>query len=531
MKLASLLVIAIVAPCLSRSRQTSGANKEQLCLDKCGSTEIQGFKIGEKVKYIPKDDECLSDCRQKDRCPRNFKLVGRHITGSQSFTLESAKPKLCCKPKECTWESARQKWRQMLEGELFKIEPLKDFTFASRVTAGDCLCCAKEIAEWGHSLNGNCKYAFSAGKGLGFSFAGGKKCTQYCLNFKEYAVAKKAVTAHKWKSATVRNSAECEGDAAADLTFIDPRSAAFKHLRKFLTVTRKEELGKGADTAKGIEKYNSFNLVGAWKLDNKKTSAEYRKAKQTLLGVSAFSNVSARTVVHLTTPFTDNFTDLPGSTPLETRANEKYFYHGTQPQFLMSIVCTGLRDGRGLFGHGVYLADMPEKFDQYARNEPGPDRRLMNYAPENSTYRQVEGDIFYGFLIRGLLGQVFEGKCQCTNCPEMRCSRCGRVKQLRTGKNVLAMLSDPKRTGHAGVNPIPVPDETGELHYTTEDGKPEYDSLYVYSQDKSCITRFNECLVPANSGRVELEYVFAYQRCKSEHGWHRQSDGQCNPVR
>jgi len=290
-------------------------------------------------------------------------------------------------------------------------------------------------------------------------------------------------------------------------------SATMKTINEFLHVTQRFQLGKGSDTA-DYPTYLGLGVVGAWKINNTGLSTQFEAMKKQM---HEYMPNGAPTKVWV--PLTDDYAPIPESEPLDSRINEKYFYHGTQASTILKIACNGFHDGKGLLGFGTYLADMPEKSDQYATDPSAEkDRTMKDYSTESSPYRRAKGDVFYALIVRSLLGNSFVGTCGCSNCPELahHCRRCGRVKQVQTGSFI-----DVHIGGH-GIGPMAhnvtymEGQERPFKRYAAADGPAVYHSLYVQKKANSCIGRFNEAVVPdENEGLLYPEFIVAYQRCRN----------------
>lgn len=94
---------------------------------------------------------------------------------------------------------------------------------------------------------------------------------------------------------------------------------------------------------------------------------------------------------------------------LEQSINEKYLLHGTKPETLLAVLHNGLNEKystiRGLFGGGVYLAERPEKVDQYTTPDSSSNsgceelhRRLYKNASDH------DAEVFYAIVCRATLG-------------------------------------------------------------------------------------------------------------------------------
>merc|ERR1740117_1011714 len=251
-------------------------------------------------------------------------------------------------------------------------------------------------------------------------------------------------------------------------------------LRKIMTVKNSSELGSGKD-AKGYAPYVDLMVIAAWKVINQETLQNYIKSKCVL------KKMMPKNPPSVEVPIKEMNQRFPGGIWLDRTVNEKYFFHGTsKPELIEPILCTGLDKGGGLFGDGVYLADAPEKFDQYTTHEGENGHRAMErYAATNQTYLKAPGRIFYGFVVRALLGNVFEGSCDCENCEfesqwqtptPGRCSRCGRLSQKKGGRRIAADAHYyPPRENQEwgplkGVEPSLSKDELGIKRYSSEGG-------------------------------------------------------------
>lgn len=285
-------------------------------------------------------------------------------------------------------------------------------------------------------------------------------------------------------------------------------------LRKLLEVTKNDELNKGGDV-KEYPDYQDINLLAAWTVENKGVHSKYLAGKK---------EINPKDVKRASIPITKRVGSIPGVPKLNQAYNEQWFFHGTKPPFVSSIACNGLREGGGLFGKGVYLADAPEKFDQYTTHTgEGKNKILDDHAPAGSNYSKAKGDVFYAFVVRAMMGRTFEGNCGCDACNKtaIKCNRCGAVSQFGTGDVLKSYWRD------AIVQPSSVTNAKGKNAYApSESLKEMYNSVCVESAKGTCISRFNECIVPEGSYRAQVEILFAYERCKNP-----LSKGKCSPVK
>lgn len=330
----------------------------------------------------------------------------------------------------------------------------------------------------------------------------------------------------------------CPGNDSVKLEPLGDKCPTMAALRKMVKITDTESLGVGRDVANSPNRYQDIDIVGAWKVHNMPLSQSYIK-QRCVLGkrIQKEPNVALVNV-----PVPEMNKKLPGQT-LEIRLNEKYFFHGTKsPKAVEPILCAGLNRGGGLFGEGVYLADRPEKFDQYTTHTGEVGKKALDgFAPKGSKVLAAKGQIYYAFVVRAILGRTFEGTCDCDNCQaEARqypfltargtCMRCGRLALNSTGAKPFVKAHLTFEEGAAarvkGVEPTLVTNKLGVRAYASTTAGPVYDSLYAKSSINGCIRRYNEVIVPIGSGRINIEYVIAYQRCKAPMG----KGTKCDPV-
>jgi len=170
--------------------------------------------------------------------------------------------------------------------------------------------------------------------------------------------------------------------------------------------------------------------------------------------------------------------------PLE--ANEGWFLHGTKPATVLPILSSGLSERmcQGKFGKGVYLAEDPEKADQYAI----PDASYMAQGLEDlhqrlyragSAIRHPNEDLFYVFVVRAAAGIPVR-------------TRDGKSDLDRPSKPIFASPEQRELAEVPGVTP-PL----------------RFHSLVVELGGQ--INRFRE-FVYFNSTRFSVEYLIVYRR-------------------
>lgn len=173
--------------------------------------------------------------------------------------------------------------------------------------------------------------------------------------------------------------------------------------------------------------------------------------------------------------------------PAPPEVNEGWFLHGTKPETVLQILSHGLSERMcgGKFGKGVYLAEDPEKADQYAT----PDSKYCSEGlladlhrrlyRKGSRTRHPGEDLFYMFVVRAVGG-----------IPTL--TKDGEKDMDRPLQNVFASAEKRDLSEVPGVTP-----------------PMRFHSLVVELGDK--IKRFRE-FVHFDSSRLIVEHLVAYKR-------------------
>merc|ERR1712113_73974 len=166
--------------------------------------------------------------------------------------------------------------------------------------------------------------------------------------------------------------------------------------------------------------------------------------------------------------------------------NEGWYLHGTKPETVLPILSSGLNERmcQGLFGKGVYLAEDPEKADQYAIPDPaymtkGLEELHARLFRSRSSTRHPNEDLFYVFVVRAAAGVSVRTKDGATDLD-------------RPASNLFA------NSDHRELNEVPGITPPLRFH-----------SLVVELGGK--VHRFRE-FVHFNSARCSVEYLLAYRR-------------------
>ena len=253
-------------------------------------------------------------------------------------------------------------------------------------------------------------------------------------------------------------------------------------LQTLLAVQRPAELGKGRDSLSYGYKYKKLSILYAWEILAPARRKAFLLQKQEVL-----ERDMARAKKHNMSivPVKSKLNKLSAGSK-EMMTHEGWFLHATKPETVLPILSNGLSERMcgGAFGKGVYLAEDPEKADQYAT----PDAKYCADGLKDlhaRLYRQGSGtrhpgsDVFYMFVVRAAAGIAVRTKD-------------GEVDLDRPGRQVFAS-SDRREL-------CEVPDITPPLRFH---------SLVVELGGK--ISRFRE-FVHFHSDRFCVEYLIAYQR-------------------
>eukprot|EP00927_Polykrikos_kofoidii_P059767 TRINITY_DN54902_c0_g1_i1.p1 TRINITY_DN54902_c0_g1~~TRINITY_DN54902_c0_g1_i1.p1 ORF type:complete len:678 (-),score=90.56 TRINITY_DN54902_c0_g1_i1:65-2053(-) len=254
--------------------------------------------------------------------------------------------------------------------------------------------------------------------------------------------------------------------------------------QKMLSLADPRRLGKGRDVKAYGRNYSRLDVMFAWQIiahDRRKAFEMQRDALTRDCARAERQGISVPTVRSRLNVIGET---LQGHDPMQ--ANEGWFLHGTKPETVLPILSGGLSERMcsGMFGKGVYLAEDPEKSDQYA----SPDSEYCAPGLENlhkRLYRLGSGtrhpceDLFYVFVVRAAAGLSLRTKDGTSNMD-------------RPSEPVFA--SDEKR-------------ELSEVRGVTPPLR--FHSLLVELGGR--ISRFRE-FVHFNSARFSVEYLIVYRR-------------------
>jgi len=301
------------------------------------------------------------------------------------------------------------------------------------------------------------------------------------------------------------------------LTPVLEGSAPMQQLHKILKVVKPGDLNQGADVSIPFPQYKDLEVLAAWRVENPVIQEEFSREKERMGKADVRLDPDKKADWRAITRY-----DIPGSEALDQLVNEKYLLHGSKPQFVPKILCEGLTRGGGLFGPGVYLSDYVEKIDQYTthKGETIPAAAADAFSSLSPALSKAHGDVFYGFVVRTLLGETLKGTCiYCRNCTGKSCRTCKEDMWetrdgLRLGRVTPSGKQNKKKANKEPPAVVLSNSSDDGMHYRVSLWDRAFHSLYVKSNARSCIRRFSEMMVPLGSNQLQIEYVFAYQRCK-----------------
>lgn len=175
---------------------------------------------------------------------------------------------------------------------------------------------------------------------------------------------------------------------------------------------------------------------------------------------------------------------------------ERYLLHGTGPDHLLDILHQGFTEKlaslKGLFGAGNYLAEDPEKIDQYTRPDPGLETPGLEEIHSRlyragGNYHPGE-DMFYCFIVR---------------------ATCGASLQI-------SGLDEDRLRDEAGRDVFLTPDRRELARVPGTSPAFSYHSLVVNlctgkTSSKAVVARFREVVI-FEGNRIYPEYLVAYKR-------------------
>lgn len=188
-------------------------------------------------------------------------------------------------------------------------------------------------------------------------------------------------------------------------------SDEFSRIKRIFGLADPKDLGKGRDVQIHIPPYSRLEVKHVWRIENpfiwRKYQLKNLHVKQELSNLAKRPGLKVKKIQ----------TEMDKLWKIDSDVNEKFFLHGTKPDFVKDIVSKGLNEHyssiEGLFGAGIYLADRVEKIDQYVtpdgklRTDKSPLEDLHKLlATGGSSFKSWPpgSNIYYAFVCRAVLG-------------------------------------------------------------------------------------------------------------------------------
>jgi hypothetical protein len=267
-------------------------------------------------------------------------------------------------------------------------------------------------------------------------------------------------------------------------------------LKHMFQVTQPGELGKGRDVHKYHKAYSRLDVHCAWRIEHPGLWGRF--ASERIMMAQQLQRAGRTCHEDVETKLAKAATSLPGK--VSDQVHETWLLHGSKPDVLLTILSNGLNDrvtsGRGGFGAGIYLAEDPEKADQYCSADPkyaSPDLEDLHYRlfrPEGN--KHPNEDIFYCFVVRTLLGASLKTKgLERTGWPEDK-SAPVPTKDCQTGEKLF--LTDDRR------QLVQIPGTVPPVNHHS-----------LIAERGVAVKRFRE-FVAFDANQVYPEYLVAYKR-------------------
>eukprot|EP00746_Dinoflagellata_sp_MGD_P164367 gnl/MRDRNA2_/MRDRNA2_92958_c0_seq1.p1 gnl/MRDRNA2_/MRDRNA2_92958_c0~~gnl/MRDRNA2_/MRDRNA2_92958_c0_seq1.p1 ORF type:complete len:560 (+),score=118.68 gnl/MRDRNA2_/MRDRNA2_92958_c0_seq1:151-1680(+) len=267
-------------------------------------------------------------------------------------------------------------------------------------------------------------------------------------------------------------------------------------LRRMFQVTQPGELGKGRDVHKYYQAYSGLEVHCAWRIEHQ--GLWRRFASERVMMAQQLQRAGPKYQEAVETKLSTTASGLPGET--NDQVHETWLLHGSRPDVLLTILSNGLNDrvtsGQGGFGAGIYLAEDPEKADQYCSPDPkyaSPDLEELHYRlfrPEGN--KHPDEDLFYCFAVRALLGATLRTKgLERTGWPEDK-SAAVPTRDCQTGEKLF--LTDDRR------QLVDIPGTVPPVNHHS-----------LVAERGVAVKRFRE-FVAFDANQVYAEYLLAYKR-------------------
>lgn len=199
---------------------------------------------------------------------------------------------------------------------------------------------------------------------------------------------------------------------------IPMRSDNYQVFRDVLCTDKPNQLNKGRDVKEKGE-YTKLDLVGAWRLENRKIWHRYADERMKIRDSLRSRGIRAPHF-HMRRFFYDTLKKLPGYEKLYDDINETYLIHGTLANWILPIAQNGINPPKGdnaaLFGKGIYFAEDCAKNDQYVIGDApfGSHHELHNAlfpAGGEFSFPKTPYKAYYLILCRVIVGYAVNVTC------------------------------------------------------------------------------------------------------------------------
>ncbi|CAE7244256.1 TNKS2 [Symbiodinium sp. CCMP2456] len=194
-------------------------------------------------------------------------------------------------------------------------------------------------------------------------------------------------------------------------------SDTLDRVKQLFVVTMPQELGKGRDAQKYGRSYQNLEVTCAWRLEYPSQWLKYAAERNSVNMNMQQLRRQAIPLQTWTSKLEEASKNMPGT--LHAEVGERFLLHGTNPARILDILHQSFSDKlaslNGMFGAGSYVAEDPEKIDQYTTPDPGfevPGLEELHSRLYRAGGNAHPGeDTFYCFLVRAVCGacQVVEG--------------------------------------------------------------------------------------------------------------------------
>jgi len=267
-------------------------------------------------------------------------------------------------------------------------------------------------------------------------------------------------------------------------------------LKHMFQVMQPGELGKGRDVHKYHRAYSDLEIHCAWRIEHPGLWGRF--ASERVMMTQQMKRAGPRYQEAVKTKLAKAATGLPGK--VNEQVNETWLLHGSKPDVLLAILSNGLNDrvtsGRGGFGAGIYLAEDPEKADQYCVADPqyaSPDLEDLHhrlYRPQGNKHPNEH--LHYCFVVRTLLGAPLRTRgLEQTGWPEDK-SASVPTRDCQTGQRLFS--TDDRR------QLVEMPGSVPPVNHHS-----------LIAERGAAVKRFRE-FIAFDANQVYAEYLLAYKR-------------------